>query len=120
VLQTRNIGQFYKLSPALLDKMPLRNSVLERNMDFVGFEAAKFLVLAKAVSHAEIRCVDGQRWAIFLHGGSEFVLKSERQSPRRFALLETAMEEVRRLGLIRCEVNLEQWHGKSARPASAP
>ena len=83
-------------------------------MNFIGFEVAKCLVLTKAVTQAEVRCVDGQKWAIYLHGGSEFVLKSERQSPRRFALLETAMEEVRRLGLTRCDVYLEQWHGKAA------
>jgi hypothetical protein len=92
--------------------------LLECEMNFITVEAAKCLVLAKAVTQAEIRCMDGQRWAIFLHGGSDFVLKSERQSPRRFALLETAMEEVRRLGLTRCEVNLEQWHGKAARQPS--
>jgi hypothetical protein len=87
-------------------------------MNFIRFEFAKCLVLTKAVTQAEVRCVDGEKWAIFLHGGSDFVLKSERQSPRRFALLETAMDEVRRLGLTRCEVNLEQWHGKAARLSS--
>ena len=88
-------------------------------MEAIGLVAAKCLVSAHAVTGAEIRCLDGRKWIIILHSGNSFVLKSDRQNPRRFATLETAVAEVRHLGFQRCEVNVERWDGKAPRRNSA-
>jgi hypothetical protein len=81
-------------------------------MNSINLEAARCLAAARAVTSAEICCLDGRKWIIVLRGNSDFVLKSDRQDPRRFGTLETAMAEIHRLGLQRCEVNLEKWTGK--------
>lgn len=57
---------------------------------------------------------------VVLRGKTDFILKSDRQNPRRFGTLETAMTEVRHLGLQRCEVNLETWAGKMLRSVKTP
>lgn len=87
-------------------------------MHSVNLEAAKSLAAAGALTGAEVVSLDGKKWSIIFRGNVDFVLKSDRQNPRRFGTLETALAEIRHLGLQRCEVNLEKWLGKVARPTS--
>jgi hypothetical protein len=78
-------------------------------MQSVSIDTAKLLVSTNAVTRAVIECFDGRRWAIVLRGRDEFVLRSARQSPKAFAKVETALEEIRGLGLRHAEVNMEKW-----------
>jgi alpha-ketoglutarate-dependent taurine dioxygenase len=87
-------------------------------MNSISLEAARCLAAATAVTSAEIRSIDGRKWMVVLRGNTDFILKSDRQNPRRFGTIETAMTEIRHLGLQRCEVNLEKWAGKTARPVT--
>lgn len=89
-------------------------------MNSVNLEAARSLVAASALTGAEVTSLDGKKWVIILRGNIDFVLKSDRQNPRRFGTLETALAEIRDLGLPRCEVNLENWLGKVSRLAANP
>lgn len=88
-------------------------------MNSINLQTAKCLAVAQALSSAEIQCLDGKKWVIVLRGQSDFVLKSDRQNPRRFGTLETALAEIRHLGLQRCEINLERWLGKTPRQVPA-
>jgi hypothetical protein len=83
-------------------------------MDSVSFESAKHLVAAHAVTSAVIQCVDGRKWAIVLRGRNDFVLKSERQNPRCFGTLETALGEIRKMGLRRAGIDFENWRPEQA------
>lgn len=85
-------------------------------MNSVNLEVAKSLAAASALTGAEIASLDGKKWIVILRGNADFMLKSDRQNPRRFGTLETALAEIRHLGLQRCEVNLEKWLGKVPRP----
>ena len=87
-------------------------------MHSVNLEAAKSLAAARALTGAEVASLDGKKWIVILRGNTDFVLKSDRQNPRRFGTLETALAEIHELGLQRCEVNLEKWLGKVSRPTS--
>lgn len=78
-------------------------------MDSVSFESAKHLVAANAVTNAIIQCVDGRKWTIVLRGRHDLVLKSERQNPRRFSTIETALGEIRKMGLSRADIDFEKW-----------
>jgi hypothetical protein len=89
-------------------------------MNSISFEAARCLAAAAAVTGAEIRSIDGRKWMVVLRGNTDFVLKSERQNPRRFGTIETAMAEIRQLGLQRCEVDLERWARKMSCSAKSP
>lgn len=75
----------------------------------VSIETAKALVSSNAVTKAIIQCFDGRRWAIVLRGRDEYVLKSARQNPRAFAKIETALSEIRVLGLRHAEVDFIKW-----------
>lgn len=78
-------------------------------MQSVSIETAKLLVSTNAVTRAVIECFDGRRWAIVLRGRDEFVLRSARQNPKAFAKVETALDEIKGLGLRHAEVNMEKW-----------
>lgn len=78
-------------------------------MDSVNLATAKALVRSNAVNRAVIECFDGRRWAVILRGSAEFRLKSERQNPKAFARLETALEEIKALGLRHAEIDFTKW-----------
>lgn len=80
----------------------------------VDITTAMHLVQANTVNRVTIECFDGRRWAIILHGRADFVLRSDRQNPRAFAKVETAMTEVRRLGLRHAAVDFEKWEPNQA------
>lgn len=80
-------------------------------MKSVTAQTAKTLVAAKTVSKAVIECFDGRRWAIVLKGGKEeFVVRSVRHNPKAFAKIETALVEVKEIGLNSAEVDMAKWH----------
>jgi hypothetical protein len=85
------------------------NLLVEGKMDSVSFESAKHLVAAHAVTNAVIRCVDGRKWAIVLRVNHDFILKSERQNPRRFGTIETALGEIKKMGFQRADIDFEKW-----------
>lgn len=91
----------------------------KRVMNAINLEAARHLVLSGAVSAAAIECVNGHKWAVTFLGKICYVLKSERQSPRLYGTLETAIAEIKQLGLTRCEVHFGQWAGKRIRHQAA-
>lgn len=78
-------------------------------MQSVSIDTAKLLVSTNTVTRAVIECFDGRRWAIVLRGRDEFVLRSARQNPKAFAKVETALDEIKGLGLRHAEVNMEKW-----------
>lgn len=78
-------------------------------MDGVNVTTAKALVRTQAVNRAIIQCFDGRRWKILLRGKEDFVLKSERKNPKPFVKLETAIEEIKGLGLRRAEIDFQTW-----------
>lgn len=78
-------------------------------MDSVNISTAKALVKASAITRATIECFDGYRWMIILRGSVEFQLKSERKNPKPFVKLETAIAEVKLLGLRSVEVEFKKW-----------
>jgi hypothetical protein len=82
---------------------------VEHKMESVSFESARHLVAAHAVTNAVIQCVDGRKWTVILRGRSDFVLKSERHNPRRFGTIETALGEIRKMGLHRAKIDFEKW-----------
>lgn len=67
------------------------------------------LVAIHAVTRAVIECFDGRRWAIVLRGRGEFVLKSAKQNPKAFVKIETALIEIRALGLRHAEIDFTKW-----------
>lgn len=78
-------------------------------MDAVSFEVALRLVSTAAVTRASVEAIDGMSWAIVLRGRADFILKSERQNPRRFARVETALGELRKMGLRTADVDFRKW-----------
>jgi hypothetical protein len=76
----------------------------------VSIETAKALVSSNTVTKAIVQCFDGRRWAIILRGRDEYVLKSARQNPRAFAKIETALQEIREMGLRHAEIDFVKWH----------
>lgn len=76
----------------------------------VSIETAKALVSSNTVTKAIVQCFDGRRWAIVLRGRDEYVLKSARQNPRAFAKIETALQEIREMGLRHAEIDFVKWH----------
>jgi hypothetical protein len=78
-------------------------------MKSVAIETGRTLVAANAVTRAVIECFDGRRWAIVLRGRDEFVLKSARQNPKAVAKIETALVEIKGLGLRHAEISFEKW-----------
>ena len=78
-------------------------------MQAVNIEVARHLVRANAVTRAVIECFDGRRWAIVLHGNEEFILRSARQDPKAYAKIETALDEIKGLGLRTAEVEFSKW-----------
>lgn len=78
-------------------------------MESVNITTAKALVKSSAITRAVIECFDGQRWAIILRGGMEFQLRSDRKNPKPFAKLETALAEIRNLGLRHAEIDFKKW-----------
>lgn len=78
-------------------------------MQSITIETAKTLVGTNAVTRAIIECFDGRRWAIVLRGRDEFVLRSKRQNPKAFAKIETALDEIKGLGLRHAEVDFTKW-----------
>lgn len=83
-------------------------------MQSITIETAKTLVGTNTVTRAVIECFDGRRWAIVLRGRDEFVLRSKRQNPKAFAKIETALDEIKGLGLRHAEVNMEKWNRDQA------
>lgn len=86
-----------------------------RIMNAINLEAARHLIVSGAVSAAAIECVNGHKWAVTFFGKVRYVLKSERQTPRLYGTLETAIAEIKQLGITRCEVHFGQWTGKQSR-----
>lgn len=84
-------------------------------MNAISLEAARHLIVSGAVSAAAIECVHGRKWVVTFLGKVRYVLKSERQNPRLYGTLETAIAEIKQLGITRCEVNFGQWIGKRSR-----
>lgn len=81
-------------------------------MESVNLATAKALVRSNAINRAVIQCFDGRRWAIILRGSMEFQLKSERKNPKPFAKLETAIEEIKALGLRHAEIDFVKWQSE--------
>ena len=80
-----------------------------RTMQAVDITTATHLVQSQTITRAIIECFDGRRWCVVLRGRQEFVLRSKRQNPKSFAKVETALEEIKGLGLRHAEVNMEKW-----------
>lgn len=80
----------------------------------VNIDTAKALIRTQAVTRAVIQCVDGRRWAIFLRGKEEFVLRSARQPIKWFVKLETALAEIQGLGLRHAEIDFVKWQRDQA------
>lgn len=83
-------------------------------MDSVNIATARALVRTHAVNRAVIECFDGRRWAIRLRGNVDFILKSDRQNPKPFVKLETAIAEIKGLGLRHAEIDFVKWHREQA------
>jgi len=78
-------------------------------MQSVTIETAKTLVGSNTVTRAIVECFDGRRWAIKLRGRDEYVVRSKRQNPKAFAKVETALDEIKGLGLRHAEVDFTKW-----------
>lgn len=78
----------------------------------VNIATAKALVQTNAVTRAVIECMDGRRWKIILRGRQDFTLKSERKNPKPFVKLETAIAEIKGLGLRTAEIDFVKWHSE--------
>jgi len=78
-------------------------------MQNVTIDTAKTLVGSNTVTRAVIECFDGRRWCIVLRGRDEYLVRSARQCPKAFARVETALEEIRGLGLRQAEVDFKKW-----------
>jgi hypothetical protein len=79
-------------------------------MDSVTIDTARALVRTHAVNRAIIQCIDdGRRWTIIFRGQAEFILKSQRQNPKSFVKLETALAEIHALGLRHAEIDFTKW-----------
>lgn len=78
-------------------------------MQAVDINTAMTLVQNNAVNRATIECFDGRRWCIVLRGRAEFVLRSDRQNPRPFAKIETALGVLSETGLRHAELDFSKW-----------
>lgn len=78
-------------------------------MQSVSIETAKTLVGSNTVTRAILECFDGRRWAIVLRGRDEYVVRSKRQNPKAFAKIETALDEIKGLGLRHAEIDFSKW-----------
>lgn len=78
-------------------------------MESVNITTAKALVKSGAVTRAVIQSITASSWAIVLRGSTEFVLKSERKNPKPFMKIETALAELRSLGLRYAEIDFVKW-----------
>ena len=78
-------------------------------MQAVDINTAMHLVQTNAVNRAIVQCYDGRRWAILLRGRAEFVVRSDRQNPRSFGKVETALGVIRDMGLRHAEIDFERW-----------
>lgn len=85
----------------------------------VNIATARALVQTNAVNRAVVECFDGRRWKIILRGHKEFTLKSERQNPKVFVKLETAIAELRALGLRHAEIDFVEWQRDQMEGAAA-
>lgn len=83
-------------------------------MQSVEIATAMHLVQINAVNRAVIECFDGRRWCITLRGRQEIVLRSERQNPRPFAKIETAVGVVHSMGLRHAEIDFTKWNPNQA------
>ena len=79
-------------------------------MQAVELNTALHLVQTNAVNRVTIECFDGKRFCIVLRGRAEFLLRSDRQNPRPFAKIETAMSVVHSMGLRHAELDFTKWH----------
>jgi hypothetical protein len=79
-------------------------------MESVSIDTAKTLVGSNIVTRAVIECFDGRRWCIVLRGRQEYLVKSARQTPKAFAKVETALEEIRGFGLRNAEIDFTKWN----------
>ena len=86
----------------------------------VTIDTGRTLVATNAVTRAVIECFDGRRWCIVLRGRDEFVLKSARQNPKAFAKIETALLEIKGLGLRHAEIDFTKWDRDQATLTSSP
>jgi hypothetical protein len=78
-------------------------------MQNVTIDTAKTLVGSNLVTRAIVECFDGRRWCIVLRGREEYLVRSARQCPKAFAKVETALEEIKGLGLRHAEVDFSKW-----------
>lgn len=78
-------------------------------MQSVTIDNARHLVAAGAVTRAVIEAIGSGRWCIVLRGRDEFRLKSARMDPKEFARVETALDELKGLGLRQAEIDFKKW-----------
>lgn len=79
------------------------------NKQSVTIDTAKTLVGSAIVTRAIVECFDGRRWAIVLRGREEYVLRSKRENPKAYAKVETALDELKGMGLRHAEVDFTKW-----------
>jgi hypothetical protein len=79
------------------------------NKQSVTIDTAKTLVGSATVTRAIVECFDGRRWAIVLRGRDEYVLRSKRENPKAYAKIETALDELKGMGLRHAEVDFSKW-----------
>lgn len=78
-------------------------------MQSVTIDTGKTLVATAAVTRAVVQCFDGRRWCIVLRGREEFVLRSKRENPKAYARVETALDELKGMGLRHAEIEFTKW-----------
>ena len=78
-------------------------------MQPVTIDTAKTLVGSAVVTRATIECFDGRRWCIVLRGRQDYLLRSARQTPKPYAKIETALDELKGFGLRLTEVDFSKW-----------
>jgi hypothetical protein len=79
-------------------------------MQTVEIATAMHMVQTNTVNRAAIECYDGRRWCIVLRGKQDYVLRSERQNPRPFVGVETAIKVVHSMGLRSAEIDFKRWN----------
>lgn len=78
-------------------------------MESVDIKTAKTLVRSATVTRAVIECFDGRRWAIILRGGMDYQVRAARKNPKAYVKLETAIAEIREMGLRHAEISFSKW-----------
>ncbi len=74
----------------------------------ITLEAARLLVLSDGIEGVVISQTSG-KWAVTLHGSSNFVLKTARGDIRLFTSLEAAAKAVQSIGAGTAIIRLDNW-----------